>query len=42
MKVVDCGQAQVYYNRPQSVTKVITVVDCGQAQVYYNAPVTTD
>ena len=34
--VVDCGQAQVYYNNPFIRPFLILVVDCGQAQVYYN------
>ena len=34
--VVDCGQAQVYYNFAPFRYDLPPVVDCGQAQVYYN------
>ena len=37
IRVVDCGQAQVYYNDILRHIGYESVVDCGQAQVYYNA-----
>ena len=35
--VVDCGQAQVYYNAAAKGHNPHIVVDCRQAQVYYNS-----